>query len=212
MVKKAPSEKFNHQKGSLHVQTRLKRCIFFSSLGKNSRQFVRFRWSGNLYKLLYLCFGLGPAPRIFTKLLKVPMTILSRINIKIIIYLDDTLLIGHSLEEILMSRDTVIFLLQHLGFVINWKKCVDTSAGNTVFGPDNQLCHPRTFFKQNKNSESSFRMSEFAKQSTSINSGVDKVDWLVGVNYSSSFSSNVELPFSPNAKTIIFIGKPFLFR
>ena len=34
--------------------------------------------------------------------------------------LNDMLLIGHSLEEILMSRDTVIFLLQHLGFAIDW--------------------------------------------------------------------------------------------
>ena len=105
----------------LHVQIRLKSCIFFSSLGKNSRPFVRFSWSGNSYELLCFCFGLGPAPRIFTKLLKVPMTILRRINIKITIYLDDMLLIGYSLEEILMSRNTVIFLLQHLGFVINWK-------------------------------------------------------------------------------------------
>ena len=30
--------------------------------------------------------------------------------------------------------------------------------------------------KQNKNSESSFRMSEFAKKSTNINSVVNKVD------------------------------------
>ena len=66
---------------------------------KNSRQFVCFRWSGNLYEFLCFCFGLGPAPRIFTKLLKVPMTVLRRINIKIITYLDDMLLIGHSLEE-----------------------------------------------------------------------------------------------------------------
>ena len=34
------------------------------------------------------------------------------------------LLIIHSLEEIIMSRLTVIFFLQHLGFVINWKKSV----------------------------------------------------------------------------------------
>ena len=34
------------------------------------------------------------------------------------------LLIVHSFEEIVMSRDTVIFLLQHLGFVINWKTSV----------------------------------------------------------------------------------------
>ena len=92
------------------------------------------------------------------------------------------------------------------------KVCVDTSAGNRVFGPDNQLCHPGTFFKQNKNSESSFRMLEFVKQSTNISSGVDKVDWLVDVNYSRSFTSKVELLIPSNATNIIFIGKRFLFR
>ena len=43
------------------------------------------------------------------------------------------LLIGHSLEEIIMSRDTVIFLLQHLGFVINWKKSVLTPVQEIEF-------------------------------------------------------------------------------
>ena len=33
-------------------------------------------------------------------------------------------------------------------------------------------------------------MSEVVKQSTNVNSGVDKVDWLVDLNYSSSFISN----------------------
>ena len=55
-------------------------------------------------------------------------------------------------------------------------------------------------------------MSEFVKQSTNINSGVDKVDWLIDVNYSSSFTSKVELPFPSNTTNIIFIGKPFLYR
>ena len=55
-------------------------------------------------------------------------------------------------------------------------------------------------------------MSEFVKQSTNINSGVDKVDWLVDVNYSSSFTSNDELSFPANAANIIFTGKPFSFR
>ena len=55
-------------------------------------------------------------------------------------------------------------------------------------------------------------MSEFVKQSTNINSGVDKIDWLIDVKYSSSFTSKVELSFPPNATNIIFIEKPFLFR
>ena len=99
----------------------LKDAYLSVPLEKSSREFVCFCWSGNLYEFLCLCFGLESAPRIFTKLLKIPMTILRMKNIKIIICLDDILLIGHSLEEIVMGRDTLIFLLQHLGFVINWR-------------------------------------------------------------------------------------------
>ena len=70
---------------------------------------------------------------IHKKLLKVPMTALHRLSIKIIIYLHDMLLICHSLEEILMSRDTVIFFLQNLGFIINWKKSVLTAVQEIEF-------------------------------------------------------------------------------
>ena len=44
--------------------------------------------------------------------------------IRAIIFLDDLLIFGNTLEEILIACDSVIFLLQHLGFVINFKKCV----------------------------------------------------------------------------------------
>ena len=52
------------------------------------------------------------------------MAISRRIHIEILIYLGDILLIGHCLEELVMSRDTVIFLLQYLGFTINLKRSV----------------------------------------------------------------------------------------
>ena len=68
------------------------------------------------------------------------------------------------------------------------------------------------FFKQNENTESSFRVPEFVKQSANINSGVDKVDLLIDVNYSSRFTSKIRLAFPPNAANMIFNGKPFLFR
>ena len=57
----------------------------------------------------------------FSKLLEVPIALLRQVNIRLVIYLDDILLMGRTLEEILMGRDTLIFLLQHLGFVMNLK-------------------------------------------------------------------------------------------
>ena len=44
--------------------------------------------------------------------------------IRVIIYLDDLLILGNSMSKIITARDSVIFLLQHLGFVINLKKRV----------------------------------------------------------------------------------------
>ena len=57
-------------KRRLHVQARLKKRILFSSFGKKFKAICSLPWSENFYELLYLCFGLEPAPRIFTKLLK----------------------------------------------------------------------------------------------------------------------------------------------
>ena len=58
---------------------------------------------------------------------------LRRLNILIVVYLGDMLLIGHTIEETLIARDTVIFLLQQLGFVLNLKKSVLTSTQRIEF-------------------------------------------------------------------------------
>ena len=77
-----------------------------------------------MYRFLCLCFGLSSAPRIFTKLTKVPIPVFRRLNIVICLYLDGILLIAHSRKEMIVARDTLIFLIQNLGFLINIKKPV----------------------------------------------------------------------------------------
>ena len=67
----------------------------------------------------------------FTKL-TVPLSILRKLNIRVIIYKrmiriiikDSTLLQGKTFLEVLMVKDTDIVLLEHLGFVINLSKSV----------------------------------------------------------------------------------------
>ena len=71
-------------RGRLHVQAGYD---FSVPLHQSSRNYVRFSWSGNLYEFFCLCFGLGPAPKIFTKLLKIPVSVLRRTNIWIVIYI-----------------------------------------------------------------------------------------------------------------------------
>ena len=65
------------QEGDYMCKLDLKDAYFSAPLHQSSRNYVRFSWSGNLYEFLCLSFSLGPAPRIFTKLLKIPVSVLS---------------------------------------------------------------------------------------------------------------------------------------
>ena len=67
----------------------LKDAYFSVSLHKDSRKLKRFLWAGDLYEFLYLYFGLEPVPRIFTNFIKVPISALKRLKMRVIIYLDD---------------------------------------------------------------------------------------------------------------------------
>ena len=53
--------------------------------------------------------------------------------IKVIIYLEDLLILENSMSEIFMARNSLIFLLQHLGFLINLKKFVLDPAQEIEF-------------------------------------------------------------------------------
>ena len=108
------------------VKIDLKDAYFSLPINRNYRKYTRFRWEGTLYEFLCLTFGIGPAPRIFTKVLKVPISLLRKLNIRIVIYIDDLLVFGATLEEVEQARDSVIYLLKNLGFVINYKKSILT--------------------------------------------------------------------------------------
>ena len=171
----------------------LKDAYYCVPLQKISRKYFRFHWSGNLYEFLCLCFGLGPAPRIFTILLKIPIVILRRINIRMIS----------------MCRDTVIFLLQHLCNQLE-KVCFDTSAGDRIFGAKNQLSQPRNISHRRENTESKNKMSKFTDRTRNFDFRINKSDWLVDINNPSSITSKITVSASSAAANIIFKGKPFI--
>ena len=72
------------QEGDYMCKLDMKDPYFSVPLHQSSRNYVWFSMSGNLCEFLCLCFGLGPAPRIFTKLLKISVFVLRRINIRIV--------------------------------------------------------------------------------------------------------------------------------
>ena len=110
------------QPNDLMVKLDLRDAFFSVPLNQESQKLVRFRWKGKLFQFLCMCFGISPAPRIFTKVMKIPISVLRKLNIRLVIYLDDLIIFAQSQQKIEMARDTTIFLFQHLGLIINLKK------------------------------------------------------------------------------------------
>ena len=162
------------------MQTGFEGCILFSSIKSCIQKICSVSLVRKLYSFLCLCFGLGPAPRIFTKLLKIPVSVLRRLSILIIIYLD-MLLIGHTIEETLMARDTVLFLLKEIS--------VDTYTENRVLSGDSKFINHDPVSTRKKSLKSSEAVSITSSENTSVDFRINKTNRLVVFNYSSSTSS-----------------------
>ena len=119
--------------GDFMCKMDLKSAYFTVLLHQDSQKLVWFIWEGKINQFLCLCFGLGPAPLTFTKIMKILISLLRRLNIRIAIFLDDVLLLGQTPEEVLSALNSLIFLLQNLGFVINQKKSQLQSVQETEF-------------------------------------------------------------------------------
>ena len=111
----------------------LRDAYFTIPINEKYRKYLRFKWEATLYEFRCLCFGLGPKPLIFTKLMEVPNSLPRRLNIHLIIYLDDMMIMARSVQELIFHQDNVIYLLKNLRFVLNLKKSVLEPSQKTEF-------------------------------------------------------------------------------
>ena len=110
------------RKGDFLAKVDLTDAYFTIRIHKDHRKFLRFRWDQKIFEYTCLPFGLNASPWVFTKLLRVAVTFLRRSGKRLVIYLDDLLIVGSSLEECSASVCLVIKVLQSLGFLINFGK------------------------------------------------------------------------------------------
>jgi len=90
---------------------------------KSSQRYL-FWWRNKTFAFQGLPFGLNTAPRVFTKLIKPIAAYLQKRGIRIIVYLDDFLILGSSIAESTANTRQTLTLLQRLGFTINWEKSI----------------------------------------------------------------------------------------
>ena len=88
----------------------------------NHRQYLQFLWQSQKYQFNCLPFGLSCAPRVFTKLMKRVVAFLREKGLRLIIYLDDILVMCECQEELTRHVNLMQDLFSVLGLTINSKK------------------------------------------------------------------------------------------
>ena len=111
----------------------LKDAYFLVPVDPNHQKFLQFQWQGNLYQFHCLPFGLSCAPRTFTKLMKPVVAFLRERGIRLIIYLDDLLILCNCRDTLLSQLELIKDLFQTLGLLINNKKSQLESLQEIVF-------------------------------------------------------------------------------
>ena len=86
------------------------------------RKYLRFVVNKKVYQFTCLPFGLATSPREFTKLLRPVVSLLRQQGVKLHVYLDDWLIRADTPEEAQLHSQTIIKVLQFLGWIINFEK------------------------------------------------------------------------------------------
>ena len=112
------------KKGDWMCSVDLKDAYLSVAIAEHHRKFLRFVWEGNTYEFTCLPFGLCSAPRIFTKLLRPVVAHLRFLGLRMVVYLDDILLMAGDRKTLLKQVHQTITLLEVLGFTVNRPKSV----------------------------------------------------------------------------------------
>ena len=100
----------------------LKDAYFMIPIAQEDRYFLKFQWKDKTYQFNCLPFGLSSAPWVFTKTIRPVVATLREVGLRMIIYIDDILVMAET-ESLLKDHITaVVYLLENLGFVVNYPK------------------------------------------------------------------------------------------
>ena len=100
----------------------LKDAYYSVPISKKDRKFLRFRFNGKMLQYTSFANGLGCCPRLFTKILKVPLSTLHKAGHITTAYIDDLYIQADTFENCIRNVIETIRLFTKLGFVIHPKK------------------------------------------------------------------------------------------
>lgn len=116
------------RKDDFMVKLDLKDAYFTVPVWINHQKYLRFLWKGTMWEFACLPFGLASAPRVFTKIMKPVIGMLRKMGVRLIVYLDDILIMAESKQLATQHAQLVASTLENLGFVVNYEKSVLTPS------------------------------------------------------------------------------------
>jgi hypothetical protein len=121
------------QPGDWLAKLDLKDAYFTVPMHLSDQELLQFRWQGKVYQFNCLPFGLSSAPWAFTKLLKPLVAFFRERGIRLVIYLDDILILGSSKEKLTEDVGLVRSVLESVGFIVNEEKSSCEPSQNIEF-------------------------------------------------------------------------------
>ncbi|KZS09973.1 Uncharacterized protein APZ42_025673 [Daphnia magna] len=106
-------------KGDWMAKLDLKDAYLTVPVYEDHQKYLQFLWEGKIYQFVCLPFGLASAPWAFTELLKLVVAFLRSLGCRLVIYLDDLILLDQCKINLVQTLLFVKRLLRVLGFVIN---------------------------------------------------------------------------------------------
>ena len=110
------------QQNDWMISMDMKDAYFHVPIHPKSRPYLRFVFNNRVFQFRALCFGLSTAPQVFTCILAPLGKIVHLAGFRIVLYLDDWLVIASTKEELLRAKQFILNLTQELGIIINKEK------------------------------------------------------------------------------------------
>ena len=108
--------------GDFMVSIDLKDAYFSVPIFQPHRRYLRFLWNFKRYEFSCLPFGYSLAPRVFTKIFKPIIAYFRFLGFRVVIFIDDLILIASSYDECLQQLEILKSTLCELGFTVNVEK------------------------------------------------------------------------------------------
>ncbi|WP_297403118.1 reverse transcriptase domain-containing protein [Hydrogenophaga sp.] len=121
------------RKGDWMTSVDLQSAYWHVPVHRDYRRWLAFQTPRGAFQFAVMPFGVSCAPRVFTKLMRDVIALLREQGIRLIIYLDDMLILAASREESLRHTHIALRLLYDLGLAINTDKSALTPSRSSEF-------------------------------------------------------------------------------